>query len=222
MSYAKSHILCTANAVRRQPAFKPLHRSRRTFLTIFSILTSLTILCAITYIGIQVHAVHYEYKISEELQKKARLAEENKKLNLKIASLKSPQRIESFATTSLKLVPPNPKQFLYASRLEQLEDLKPLLIAENSAKLAEKSLQENQAVPSPKMKTTQKIAKAKETKVAAANPRSPSKKSSPPQGVIVAKLMEKGKSKDTAKNSISSNALTPKEKIPAIITSPLP
>jgi len=118
MARGATSIFCNAKSVRRQPTFSPLDKSRRVFLFVFLSLIVLSSTCAIFYIGTHIQAVNLGYKISQELQRKEELIEENKRLNLDIARLKSPTRIESEAKDTLGLSLPKTQQVFYLSRLE--------------------------------------------------------------------------------------------------------
>lgn len=119
MARGATSILHQAKSVRRQPAFSPLDKSRRIFLFAFLSLIVLTSACAIFYIGTHIQAVNLGYKISQELQRKEELIEENKRLSLEIARLKSPIRIEAEAKETLGLQLPKTQQVFYLSRWEQ-------------------------------------------------------------------------------------------------------
>lgn len=112
-------IFYTAKSVRRQPTFSPLDKSRRTFLGAFLTMIVLTSTCAVFYIGTHVQAVNLGYKLSQELQKKESLIEENKRLDLEIARLKSPTRIEEEAKEVFGLVLPKTQQVYYLSRWDE-------------------------------------------------------------------------------------------------------
>jgi len=118
MARGATSISYTAKSVRRQPTFSPLDKSRRVFLLSFLSLIALASACAIFYIGTHIQAVNLGYDIGQELQRKESLIEENKRLNLEIARLKSPTRIETEAKETLGLTLPKTQQVFYLSRLE--------------------------------------------------------------------------------------------------------
>ncbi|MCC6273236.1 MAG: cell division protein FtsL [Deltaproteobacteria bacterium] len=118
MARGATSILHHAKSVRRQPTFSPLDKSRRVFLFAFVSLVVLASACAIFYIGTHIQAVNLGYKIGQELQRKEQLIEENKRLSLEIARLKSPTRIESEAKETLGLELPKTQQVFYLSRWE--------------------------------------------------------------------------------------------------------
>ncbi|MCC7344519.1 MAG: cell division protein FtsL [Deltaproteobacteria bacterium] len=118
MARGATSILHHAKSVRRQPTFSPLDKSRRVFLFAFVSLVVLASACAIFYIGTHIQAVNLGYKIGQELQRKEQLIEENKRLSLEIARLKSPTRIEAEAKEALGLELPKTQQVFYLSRWE--------------------------------------------------------------------------------------------------------
>lgn len=118
MARGATSILHHAKSVRRQPTFSPLDKSRRVFLFAFLSLVVLASACAIFYIGTHIQAVNLGYKIGQELQRKEELIEENKRLSLEIARLKSPIRIEAEAKETLGLELPKTQQVFYHSRWE--------------------------------------------------------------------------------------------------------
>ncbi|MFO1464137.1 MAG: cell division protein FtsL [bacterium] len=118
MARGATSISYTAKSVRRQPTFSPLDKSRRVFLFACLSLIVLASACAIFYIGTHIQAVNLGYNIGQELQRKEALIEENKRLSLEIARLKSPTRIENEAKDTLGLALPKTQQVFYLSRLD--------------------------------------------------------------------------------------------------------
>lgn len=88
---------------------------------------------ALSYVNTRVRVVNLGYKINQELQKKENLIEENKRLSLEIAQLKSPTRIETEAREKLGLRLPEVGQVVYAAKLEEGD------LARNLAKFQTKS-----------------------------------------------------------------------------------
>ncbi len=121
MGKAAAPIFHTARSVRRQPAFSPLDKSRPFFLLGITSLLLLTIVGAILYIAIRVKAVNLGYRINQEIQLKDNLIEENKRLELDIARLKSPPRIEHEAQAELGLALPESHQIVYLKKTEPAE-----------------------------------------------------------------------------------------------------
>lgn len=158
-------IFYTAKSVRRQPTFSPLDKSRRTFLGAFLTLIILTSACAVFYIGTHVQAVNLGYKLSQELQKKEHLIEENKRLDLEIARLKSPTRIEEEAKEVFGLVLPKTQQVYYLSRWDEDLNLR-LAAAPEKAPVAKEPMKETAKQAAAEEKT---LAKAPE-KPSAAKP----------------------------------------------------
>ena len=118
MARGAASIFRQAKSLRRQPTFSPLDKSRRVFLFAFLSLVVLASGCAIFYIATHIQAVNLGYKIGQELQRKEQLIEDNKRLSLEIARLKSPTRIEAEAKETLGLELPKTQQVFYLSRWE--------------------------------------------------------------------------------------------------------
>ncbi|HKY64511.1 MAG TPA: cell division protein FtsL [bacterium] len=159
-------IFYTAKSVRRQPTFSPLDKSRRTFLGAFLTLIILTSACAVFYIGTHVQAVNLGYKLSQELQKKEHLIEENKRLDLEIARLKSPTRIEEEAKEVFGLVLPKTQQVYYLSRWDEELNLR-LAAAPSTPPTTKEPAKEAAKKPAP---TEKALAKAPEKPVPAPKP----------------------------------------------------
>ncbi len=115
MRNATLSIFHTARSIRRQPDFSPIDKSRTLFLLGFIFLIALFLGAAIFYIGAHVRVVNLGYKIDQELKRKQELTEENKRLGLEIARLKSPTRIEKEAKEHLDLQIPESRQLVYLS-----------------------------------------------------------------------------------------------------------
>jgi len=108
-----------ANCLRRQPEFSRLDRSRSFFLIGLTLLVLLFMGASIFYINTHVEVVEIGYDINQAMAQKQKLIEQNKRLSLKIARLKSPTRIEEEAKNQLKLISPAPEQFVYLSSIEK-------------------------------------------------------------------------------------------------------
>jgi cell division protein FtsL len=67
---------------------------------------------AITYVWSHVQMTKLEYQIAEEMTRKDQLMDEQRKLKLEQATLKSPQRIEAIAKGSLHLSYPGRDQII--------------------------------------------------------------------------------------------------------------
>jgi cell division protein FtsL len=67
---------------------------------------------AITYVWSHIQMTRLEYHIAEEMTNKEQMLEEQRKLKLEYATLKSPQRIEAIAKSSLNLSYPDRDQVI--------------------------------------------------------------------------------------------------------------
>jgi cell division protein FtsL len=67
---------------------------------------------ALIYVGSHIHMTEMEYKVSAALNVKEQKLEEQKKLKLEYAMLKSPQRIEGIARNSLQMSYPEREQVI--------------------------------------------------------------------------------------------------------------
>jgi len=65
---------------------------------------------ALIYVGLHIHMTELEYNIAAELNTKEQQLEDQKKLKLEFAMLKSPQRIESIARGKLQMSYPDNDQ----------------------------------------------------------------------------------------------------------------
>ena len=67
---------------------------------------------ALIYVGLHIHMTELEYNIATELSAKEQKLEEQKKLKLEYAMLKSPQRIESIMRSKLQMSYPDNDQVI--------------------------------------------------------------------------------------------------------------
>jgi cell division protein FtsL len=67
---------------------------------------------ALIYVGSHIHMTEMEYKVAAALNAKEQKLEEQKKLKLEYAMLKSPQRIEGIARTRLQMSYPERDQVI--------------------------------------------------------------------------------------------------------------
>jgi cell division protein FtsL len=65
---------------------------------------------ALVYVWSHLHNTQLKYQIAEEMTVRDSLIEENRRLKVEIATLKSPQRIETIARDKLKLQYPEREQ----------------------------------------------------------------------------------------------------------------
>lgn len=73
-----------------------------------------TILMAVLliYVWSHIHMTELEYQIARELSSKEQLTEEQAKLKVELATLKSPQRIEIIAREKLQMIYPGREQVI--------------------------------------------------------------------------------------------------------------
>jgi len=82
-----------------------------TFSTVV-IFGAVLLLVALIYVGSHIRMTQLEYGIAHELIVKQQALEEQKKLKLELAMLKSPQRIESIAKNKLQMSYPDSGQVI--------------------------------------------------------------------------------------------------------------
>lgn len=75
--------------------------------------TLLLISITLVYVWFHIQATRLNYQIAEEIHDKNKLIEENRRLKVEIATLKSPQRIETIASVKLKMGYPKSDQVVY-------------------------------------------------------------------------------------------------------------
>ena len=79
-----------------------------TWIFIASVLRAVTLI----YVWSHLHMTELEYQIARELSGRERLTEEQAKLKVELATLKSPQRIETIAREKLSMVYPDREQVI--------------------------------------------------------------------------------------------------------------
>jgi cell division protein FtsL len=89
--------------VRALPAFR--------ILTVLIITLSITIVILI-YVWSHIQMTRLEYEVAEAIHTKEQLLEEQRRLRLEVATLKSPQRIEAIARNRLQMTYPEPGQVI--------------------------------------------------------------------------------------------------------------
>jgi cell division protein FtsL len=75
-------------------------------------ITTLLMAVALLYVWCHIHMTELEYQIAQELSSQAQLAEDQAKLKLELATLKSPQRIETIAREKLQMTYPGREQVI--------------------------------------------------------------------------------------------------------------
>ena len=75
-------------------------------------IASILMAVALIYVWSHIHMTELEYQLARELNTRERLTEEQAKLKLELATLKSPQRIETIARGKLLMVYPERDQVI--------------------------------------------------------------------------------------------------------------
>ena len=75
-------------------------------------IVSLLLAIALLYVWSHIHMTELEYQLARELTAHGQLLEDQKRLKLELAMLKSPQRIESIALNKLQMTYPERKQVI--------------------------------------------------------------------------------------------------------------
>ncbi len=75
-------------------------------------IASVLMAVALLYVWCHIHMTELEYQVAQELSSRERLAEEQAKLKLELATLKSPQRIETIARERLQMTYPEREQVI--------------------------------------------------------------------------------------------------------------
>lgn len=78
----------------------------------FIFVTLVLMAVALVYVWSHIRMTELEYMVAEEMSIKESLLEEQRKLNVEIATLKSPQRIEALAKNKLQMSYPAREQVI--------------------------------------------------------------------------------------------------------------
>jgi len=79
----------------------------------FIVATLIFMAIALVYVWFHIQATRINYQIAEEIQIKNKLDEENRRLKVEIATLRSPQRIETIAQVKLNMSYPTRDQVVF-------------------------------------------------------------------------------------------------------------
>lgn len=79
-----------------------------TWIFVASVMMAVTLL----YVWSHIHMTELEYQIARELSSREQITEEQTKLKVELATLRSPQRIESIAREKLQMTYPDRKQVI--------------------------------------------------------------------------------------------------------------
>jgi len=83
----------------------------------FIIVALVLMFVALVYVGSHIRMTETEYRIATALNVKEKMLEEQKKLKLELAMLKSPQRIENIARKQLKMSYPEAQQVVVLKKM---------------------------------------------------------------------------------------------------------
>jgi cell division protein FtsL len=75
-------------------------------------IASILMAVALIYVWSHIHMTELEYQIARELSGREQLTEEQAKLKVELATLRSPQRIETIAREKLQMVYPEREQVI--------------------------------------------------------------------------------------------------------------
>jgi cell division protein FtsL len=75
-------------------------------------IASVLMAVALIYVWCHIHMTELEYQIARELNSLEQLTEERAKLKVELATMKSPQRIETIAREKLQMTYPERKQVI--------------------------------------------------------------------------------------------------------------
>lgn len=75
-------------------------------------IASVLMAVALLYVWSHIHMTELEYQIARELSSQEQLIEEQAKLKLEMATMKSPQRIETIAREKLQMTHPEREQVI--------------------------------------------------------------------------------------------------------------
>ena len=110
MSRVLTPYIMGSEIVRNQRAYtkEDFVKSRFLFRVLF--LVAFMAILSLFYIWSRIQIVQYGYDINSLRNRHQQLLEENKRLNVEVATLKSPNRIEPIAQQKLKMQSPKPEQ----------------------------------------------------------------------------------------------------------------
>ena len=98
--------------VRTNGAEREKEAAPRLKYSVFLFVALILMVVAITYVWSHIQMTRLEYQIAEEMTRKEHSLDEQKKLRVEFATLKSPQRIETVAKNSLQMSYPERDQVI--------------------------------------------------------------------------------------------------------------
>lgn len=136
-------VWVNTSSLKRQQSYTKSDRQKGVMFKYVFFLIILAFFCSLFYIWSRIQVVNIGYEINRGFAFKEKLIEENKKLTLEAAILKSPVRLESMAKNELKMDLPQKSQIL--NRYEE----KPLAVAAKHVEVPSKA--NSKAVPAKKI-----------------------------------------------------------------------
>jgi cell division protein FtsL len=91
---------------------RPRERTDNVGYSTWIFIASILMAVALIYVWSHIHMTELEYQIARELSSREILIEEQSKLKVELATLKSPQRIETIARNKLQMVYPEREQVI--------------------------------------------------------------------------------------------------------------
>jgi cell division protein FtsL len=88
------------------------HASGRIGYSTWIFIASVLMAVALLYVWSHIHMTELEYRIARELSSREQIAEEQTKLKVELATLRSPRRIETIAREKLRMTYPERKQVI--------------------------------------------------------------------------------------------------------------
>lgn len=107
-----SSIWINASNAKKRQGFTKVSRAQGVAFKYIFFLILLAFICSLFYIWSRIQVVNIGYDINRSLALKEKLIEENKKLTLEAATLRSPVRLETMAHQSFKMDLPQKNQIL--------------------------------------------------------------------------------------------------------------
>lgn len=110
MSRVLTPYVMGSNLVRRQRAYTKDDLVKAKFIFRILFVVAFMAILSLFYIWSRVQIVQYGYDINSLKSRQHQILEANKKLNVEVATLKSPRRVEAYAVGKLGMKPVTPEQ----------------------------------------------------------------------------------------------------------------
>jgi cell division protein FtsL len=108
---AKDMVIASAEALKAEPESR--HDLADLGYSPFIFIAVIIMAVAIVYVWSHNYMTALEYRVASEISKKENLLEEQKKLRVELATMKSPQRIASIAMEKLQMTYPDREQVVF-------------------------------------------------------------------------------------------------------------